>query len=1626
MRRFTLHVHVLPRAQYFLRAAVMGAVAALLLLLTAHSDAATPPQDDGIFRTSAEAPGVDTSVPAEDFQESIVFTGLTNPTQVRFSPDGRVFVGEKSGLIKVFDSLSDTTPTTFADLRSNVHNFWDRGFLGMTLDPGFTTGRPYVYVLYAYDAPIGGTPPTWGDACPSPPGPTTNGCVISGRLSRLTANGNVQTGPEQVLINDWCQQFPSHSTGSLVFGSDGALYVSGGDGASFNFVDYGQVGNPCGDPPSPAGTNLTTPTAQGGALRSQDLRTSGDPATLDGSVLRLNPDTGAAAAGNPNIGNSDPNTRRIIAHGLRNPFRLTIRPGTNEVWVGDVGWNDWEEVNRVTNPTASVTNFGWPCYEGPNRQFSYQNAGLTMCTNLYNAGAGAVVSPHYGYTHNGQVVSGETCPVGSSSISGLAFYQGGSYPSSFNGALFFSDYSRKCIWVMMPGGNGLPNPNDIDSFVAGAAGPVDLQIGPGGDLFYTDFDTGTIRRIQYTAAPPPPLSGTFYVSDLTWTSMANGYGPAEEDTSNGGFAGGDGATITLSGTTYAKGLGVHAASDVQYSLGGTCTRFKASVGIDDEVGANGTVVFQVFAGATKVYDSGVMTGATATKLVDASVAGASTLRLVVTDAADGIASDHADWALARVECGGGGGDTTPPTVTGQTPAPGATGVSLAVTPTATFSEPVNPGTVTTSTFTLRQGANPPLAASVSYDAASRTAKLTPSAALAPSTSYTATVVGGASGVKDVAGNALVGNVTWSFTTGTTGTTSTYVSDLTWTSATSGYGPVELDRSNGGFAGGDGATITLSGTTYAKGLGVHAASDVQYSLGGTCTRFKASVGIDDEVGANGTVVFQVFAGATKVYDSGVMTGATATKLVDASVAGASTLRLVVTDAADGIASDHADWALARVECGGSSNTPPTPTILTPSSNLTWSVGDVISFSGSATDAQDGILPLSALSWTLAIEHCPSNCHEHIVQSWNGVASGSFTAPDHEYPTFLQLRLTATDSQGAPTTTSVNLQPVTVNLTFNSSPSGLQLSAGSTTSAAPFTKTVIRGSSNSISAPSPQTLSGTTYTFSSWSNGGAATHNVVANSAATHTATYVSGGGDTTPPTVTGQTPAPGATGVSLAVTPTATFSEPVNPGTVTTSTFTLRQGANPPLAASVSYDAASRTAKLTPSAALAPSTSYTATVVGGASGVKDVAGNALVGNVTWSFTTGTTGTTSTYVSDLTWTSATSGYGPVELDRSNGGFAGGDGATITLSGTTYAKGLGVHAASDVQYSLGGTCTRFKASVGIDDEVGANGTVVFQVFAGATKVYDSGVMTGATATKLVDASVAGASTLRLVVTDAADGIASDHADWALARVECGGGGGDTTPPTVTGQTPAPGATGVSLAVTPTATFSEPVNPGTVTTSTFTLRQGANPPLAASVSYDAASRTATLTPSAALAPSTSYTATVVGGASGVKDVAGNALVGNVTWSFTTGTTGTTSTYVSDLTWTSATSGYGPVELDRSNGGFAGGDGATITLSGTTYAKGLGVHAASDVQYSLGGTCTRFKASVGIDDEVGANGTVVFQVFAGATKVYDSGVMTGATATKLVDASVAGASTLRLVVTDAADGIASDHADWALARIEC
>jgi hypothetical protein len=195
--------------------------------------------------------------------------------------------------------------------------------------------------------------------------------------------------------------------------------------------------------------------------------------------------------------------------------------------------------------------------------------------------------------------------------------------------------------------------------------------------------TGLLVAASLAVMSPPaalraagPSTARFYLSDRAWTSMTNGWGPVERDRSNGDQAEGDGATLTLNGVTYPKGLGVHAPSDVRFALNGACTSFMAVVGVDDEKGAEGSVIFQVWTDGVKQFDSGVMTGAMPGANVNVSVLGVKEIALIVTDAGDGNWSDHGDWANARVRCGG---DTTGPTVTPISPLAGAINVALTAT-----------------------------------------------------------------------------------------------------------------------------------------------------------------------------------------------------------------------------------------------------------------------------------------------------------------------------------------------------------------------------------------------------------------------------------------------------------------------------------------------------------------------------------------------------------------------------------------------------------------------------------------------------------------------------------------------------------------------------------------------------------------------------------------------------------------------------------------------------------------------------------------------------------------------------------------------------------------------------------
>jgi glucose/arabinose dehydrogenase len=501
----------------------------------------------GLLLALAATAAAEPALP-EGFQDSIEIGNLEQPTSFRFAADGRVFVAERSGRILVFDSIDDPAPEVFADLRTDVYDSGDRGLLGMALDPKFTAGRPYVYALYTYDHILGDSnpPPKWGkpnttgDPCPDLNG--GDACLVSGRLVRLKAIGSqaeeASGKPVQLtLAEGWCQQFSSHSIGDLQFGPEGALYASGGDGASFSSADYGQLGdspNPCGDPPEPAGTALSPPTAEGGSLRAQNNE------VLNGKIIRVDPDTGQGWPGNPLLGNeassgsAAENEGRIIAKGFRNPFRFDFDPVHGELYTDNVGSSEIEELDRFALPAASPFNSGWPCYEGPERQFQFKGLGLNVCEALYEAeddGDEPTTPPFFHYSHGQSVIPDDECPIEyGSALGGISFYEGDEFPAAYKGALFFSDAVRGCAWVMFPGEDGRPDPETTMRFMREARvyPAVDFEEGPDGEFYYANLLSdeagadGAIHRIFYSPGAPKarlaadPLYGTDLPLEVTF------------------------------------------------------------------------------------------------------------------------------------------------------------------------------------------------------------------------------------------------------------------------------------------------------------------------------------------------------------------------------------------------------------------------------------------------------------------------------------------------------------------------------------------------------------------------------------------------------------------------------------------------------------------------------------------------------------------------------------------------------------------------------------------------------------------------------------------------------------------------------------------------------------------------------------------------------------------------------------------------------------------------------------------------------------------------------------------------------------------------------------------------------
>ncbi len=407
-----------------------------------------------------------------------VIDGLNLPTAIEWTPDGdKMFIAEKNGVVRVYEN-NQILDSPFIDISPQVNEI--RGLLDIAIHPDFDN-NPYVYLLYAYDPPD-----TFAfDGLAGPDGSGNR----AARLTRVTADAatNFRTavpGSEVILLgknSTWknfnafvdstidldeppagilpdgtnLQDFlnadsESHTIGSVEFGLDGSLFVSNGDGTSYNQLDA-----------------RTT--------RVQDID------NLSGKILRVDPLTGEGLTDNPFYnGDPDANRSKVYQLGLRNPFRFSIHPETGAPVIGDVGWTNWEEVNIG----EAGANFGWPYYEGGNgvsiQTTEYQ--ALPEAQAFYNSNA-PVTASFLGLNHASDgidaIVMGDV-------------YDGDAYPDQYRGDIFLNHLGRGLVRNISLDSNG--NITDVGTFATGANLVVQIKTGPDGTLYFVDLDDGTVGR----------------------------------------------------------------------------------------------------------------------------------------------------------------------------------------------------------------------------------------------------------------------------------------------------------------------------------------------------------------------------------------------------------------------------------------------------------------------------------------------------------------------------------------------------------------------------------------------------------------------------------------------------------------------------------------------------------------------------------------------------------------------------------------------------------------------------------------------------------------------------------------------------------------------------------------------------------------------------------------------------------------------------------------------------------------------------------------------------------------------------------------------------------------------------
>lgn len=317
----------------------------------------------------------------DNFHDEFYANGFNFPTVITFDDNGRGYVAEKAGKVRMLNKDGQILPEPLIDITEEVADWKDHGLMGFCLDNDFLENG-YFYLLYAVDPHYD---KYYGTARYHPDSSELFQPTI-GRVCRYTADAEtgftrVLPNSRHVLLGEHIQNgipllFVYHGLGTLIMGKDGTLLISCGDATSNIGTDIG--GDSLETPISAAiAAGILTPDQDVGSYRSQYL------GNYNGKILRIDATTGDGPSSNPFFNADAPRSARsrIWAYGLRNPYRMALRPNTGShyaadgqpgmLYIGDVGNAGWEEINVAAH---GGQNFGWPITEGlePNWAFMFE------------------------------------------------------------------------------------------------------------------------------------------------------------------------------------------------------------------------------------------------------------------------------------------------------------------------------------------------------------------------------------------------------------------------------------------------------------------------------------------------------------------------------------------------------------------------------------------------------------------------------------------------------------------------------------------------------------------------------------------------------------------------------------------------------------------------------------------------------------------------------------------------------------------------------------------------------------------------------------------------------------------------------------------------------------------------------------------------------------------------------------------------------------------------------------------------------------------------------------------------------------------------------------------------------